>query len=109
MRFAILSLTLVLSVIACAKNSSSGGTATLTWNPVKTDSRGKALTDVAGYKIYYGTSANAMHTVVVLKNPTQTTYIVKDLHPGTWYFAISAYTTSGTEGSLSNIGSKTIK
>src|ERR1700747_3214833 len=104
MRCAVVSLTLALSVTACAKQPLSG-TATLSWNPVKTDSSGKTLTNVAGYKIYYGTSANAMHIVVVLKNPSQTTYVVKDLHPGTWYFAVSAYTTSGTEGSFSNVAS----
>ena len=50
-----------------------------------------------------------MYTVVTLKDPTQTTYVVKDLYPGPWYFAVNAYTTSGTEGALSNVASKTIK
>ena len=108
MRFVIAIVTLALGATACAKQASSG-TATLSWTPVKTDSNGKALKDIAGYKIHYGTSPDAMNVVVVLKNPNQTSYVVKGLHPGTWYFAISAYTASGAEGVLSKVGSKTIK
>jgi|SRR4029077_18744497 hypothetical protein len=108
MRFVIVSLTLALGVTACAKESFSG-TATLSWTPVKADTSGEALKNIAGYKIHYGTSSKAMDTVVVLKSPNQTTYVVKDLHPGTWYFAVGAYTTSGAEGALSKVASKTIK
>jgi hypothetical protein len=107
MRFVIVGLALALDV-AAAKEPLSG-TATLSWTHVKTDTRGKALKNIAGYKIYYGRSSKAMNTVVVLKNPNQTTYVVKDLQRGTWYFTVSAYTTSGAEGVLSNVASKTIK
>jgi hypothetical protein len=108
MRFVIVSVTLALGVAACAKEPFSG-TATLSWTPVKTDTSGKALKNIAGYKIHYGTSSKAMNTVVVLNDPKQTTYVVKDLHAGTWYFAVSAYTTSGAEGALSEVASKRIK
>ena len=107
MRFCIVNLILVLVVTACVKQPASG-TATLTWTPMAKDTHGVTLTNLAGYKIHYGTSAKAMDTVVVLKNPNQTNYVVKDLHPGTWYFAVSAYTTSGAESAVSDIGSKTI-
>jgi hypothetical protein len=112
MRFTVMSLTLALIVTACAKVNPGeplSGTATLIWTPVKTDTSGKALKDVAGYRIHYGSSAKAMDTVVVLKDPRQMTYVVKDLSPGTWYFAVSAYTTSGAEGALSSVSSKTIR
>ena len=108
MRFAIVGLILFLSVIACAKQPSNG-TATLSWNPVKTDTSGRTLTNIAGFKVYYGTSPTAMSTVVVLNNPNQTTYVVKDLHRGTWYFAVTTYTASGAESARSNVVSKTIR
>jgi hypothetical protein len=111
-RFGVVSLTLALIVTACVKESPGeplSGTATLTWTPVKTDISGKALKGLAGYRIHYGISAKAMYTVVVLKDPGKTTYVIKDLYPGTWYFAVSAYTASGAEGALSNVASKTIK
>ena len=112
MRIRVASLVVVLSVTACVKESPDGplpGTATLTWTPVRTDASGKTLQGLAGYRIRYGTSAEAMYTVVILKDPRQTTYVVKDLYPGKWYFAVSAYTTSGTEGALSGVATKTIK
>jgi len=88
MRFAMVGLILAFTVFACAKQTSNG-TARLSWNPVKTDLSGTTLTNIAGYKIYYGTSPRAMGTVVVLKNPSQTSYVVENLHAGTWYFIIN--------------------
>jgi hypothetical protein len=84
------------------------GSATLTWTPVTEDTNGAALTDLAGYEIYYGTSANAMQTNIELPDPTQTTCLVTNLAPGTWYFAVAAYTSGGAQGVLSNVASKTI-
>jgi hypothetical protein len=75
---------------------------------VTKDTTGNTLEDLAGYKIRYGTSLEDMDTVEVLENPSQTTYVVQGLSPGTWYFAASAYTTDGIESALSNVGSKTI-
>jgi hypothetical protein len=112
MRFGLASPALVLSVTACVKGSPDepfSGTATLTWTPVRTDVSGKALQDLAGYRIRYGTSAKAMYSVVTVKDPRQTTYVVKDLYPGKWYFTVSAYTSTGAESALSGVASKTIK
>lgn len=113
MRLALASLFLTLTVVACAKESAQqafSGTATLHWDPVKADTSGKTLTNFGGYKIRYGPSASAMwYTIEVPGNPNTTTYVVKNLPPGTWYFAVSAYTTGGAEGARSNLGSKTIR
>jgi hypothetical protein len=61
--------------------------------------------DLAGYKIYYGTSSRNYSTVVDVKKVTS--YTVTGLGPGTWYFALTAYNTSGAESSFSNEVSKT--
>jgi Fibronectin type III domain len=111
-RFAVVSVGLLLTTAACVKtNPDQGfsGSATLTWTAVKTDSRGNALKDLAGYKVRYGTSPGALYNVVVLKDPAQTTYVVRDLYPGTWYFTVCAYTRRNVEGSPSAVGVKTIK
>jgi hypothetical protein len=111
MRFGAVSMALVLTVTACVKKAEQpfNGTATVTWAAVKVDTNGKALKDLAGYKIHYGTSPKSMYNVVVLKQTNQTSYVVTDLYPATWYFAVSAYTTHGTESRLSEVVSKTIK
>jgi large repetitive protein len=97
-----------LPAFSITVNQVSNGSATLNWTSVTQNTNGSVLTNLAGYKIHYGTSANALNTVVVLANPSLTTYLVPNLSPGTWYFGVSAYASNGTEGVLSNVGAKTI-
>jgi hypothetical protein len=111
MRCAAIRLILVLSVTGCGSVSPQqffSGSATLNWDPVTKDTRGNTLENLAGYKIHYGASVDAMDTVEMPTDPSQTTYTVNNLSPGTWYFAVSAYTTDGAEGALSDVASKTI-
>src|ERR1700751_1113812 len=56
---------------------------------------------VAGYTISYGRPPAALDNVVSVANPDVTTYQVTDLSPGTWYFAIAAYSSRGEQGVLS--------
>jgi Fibronectin type III domain len=84
------------------------GTANLTWTPVTQNTDGTPATDLAGYQIRYGTSPAALDTTIVEADPTQTSYVVTNLTPGTWYFAVAAYTNDGTPGVMSNLASKTI-
>jgi len=74
---------------------------------VTTDTAGNGLTGLAGYEVHYGTS-DSMPYLIVVPDPQQTTYTVPGLAPGTWYFSVNAYTTSGVEGLRSNTASKTI-
>ena len=86
----------------------TSGSATLSWTAPVDNTNGTALTDLAGYNVYYGTSPTAMTTVVNIASAGTTTYTVGNLAAGTWYFAVNAYTTGGTESTLSSTGSKTI-
>ena len=63
------------------------GSATLSWTPPTANTDGTALTDLAGYKIYWGTSAGNYPNSVVVDNPGLTSYVVEQLTPATWYFA----------------------
>jgi hypothetical protein len=98
-----------LPAFSITVNQTSNGSATLIWTPVTQNTNGTVLTDLAGYKVYYGRSASAMNTVVVLANPSLTTYLVTELSSGTWYFGVTAYARDGTHSALSNIGTKTIQ
>lgn len=84
------------------------GTATLAWEAPTTNTDGQPLTDLAGYRIYYGTDANNLTASVQLGSIGLQTYVVDDLGAGTWYFAVKAYTSAGAESSLSQVVSKTI-
>jgi large repetitive protein len=98
-----------LPTFSITVNQVSNGTASLDWTAVTQNTNGTAIVGLAGYKVFYGTSPSAMNTVVVLSNPTVTTYLVTNLSSGTWYFGVAAYTSSGTQGALSNVGQKTIQ
>lgn len=85
------------------------GSATLDWTPVTQNTDGSVLADLAGYKLYYGTSPDGLDTIIVLPNPSLTAYIVTSLPSGTWYFGVTAYTGNGAESALSNVGQKAIQ
>jgi hypothetical protein len=84
------------------------GKATLSWvKPTKT-STGATLTGLAGFRIYYGKSSTSLTNRLSLPNPALTSAVIESLDGGRWYFAITAYTTSGSESAKSAIVSKYI-
>jgi uncharacterized lipoprotein NlpE involved in copper resistance len=89
-------------------SGSGSGTATLSWEAPTTTTSGSALTDLAGYRIYYGISASDLSQSIQLDTVGVQTYVIDNLGRGTWYFAIRAVTTVGVESALSDIVSKTI-
>lgn len=64
--------------------------------------------DLAGYRIYYGSSPKELSHTVHVGTVGLQTYVIDNLEPGTWYFAIIALAADGTESRLSEVVSKTI-
>jgi hypothetical protein len=90
-------------------NQVSNGTATVSWTPPLYNSDGSALTNLAGYRIHYGTATNSLNQTIQVANVGAASYTVANLTSGTWYFGVSAYTTSGVESALSNVASKAVQ
>jgi hypothetical protein len=86
----------------------ASGSATLTWMAPTENTNGTPLTNLAGYQIYYGTSATVMSQSVKIANPGIVTYVVSNLSPGTWYFSVKAYTSANVESGTSAVVSTTI-
>jgi Putative Ig domain len=86
----------------------ANGSATLTWVPPTQNTNGTPLTNLAGYQIYYGTSATVMSQSVKIANPGIVTYVVSNLSPGTWYFSVRDYTSANVESGTSTVVSTTI-
>jgi hypothetical protein len=84
------------------------GTATLSWVAPDQNTDGSALTNLAGYRIYYGAGAHALTEVVEVPTVGITEYVIDNLAVGTYYFSIRAYSSMGIESALSNIVSDTI-
>jgi hypothetical protein len=89
-------------------SSSSAGSVTLTWVAPTDNTNGTPLTDLAGYHIHYGTSPDNLTQVIELAGTGNTEFELGGLAPGTYYFAVTAYTTMGTESAESDVGYKTI-
>ena len=72
------------------------------------NTNGTALTDLAGYRIYYGSSPQDLSHTVQIKSVGQQTYVIEGLEPGTWYFAVEAVAANGGQSRLSEVAVKTI-
>jgi hypothetical protein len=92
--------------IAVTENAT--GSVTLDWTAPTENTNGTPLTNLGGYWIYYGTSANALTKTIQIANPGIVTYVISNLSPGTWYFAVSAYTTADVQSGRSAVASKTL-
>jgi hypothetical protein len=97
-----------LAPFSITVTQSASGTATLNWVAPTQNTDGSALTNLAGYHIYYGTSPGNLNQSVQIANPGLTTYVLSNLAAGTWYFSVNDYTTAGAESAVSNVVSKTL-
>jgi hypothetical protein len=93
---------LVFGMLACCFEAVAGDV-TLAWDAV-------SATDLAGYKVYYGTSSGVYLSPITVPG-TQTSYTVTSSHfqPGQfYYFAVTAIDSLGNESGFSNEVSKMI-
>jgi len=86
----------------------SSGSATVNWTPPLDNTDGSVISNLAGYKIYYGTTSTALNQSIQVSNAGLASYMVSNLSSGTWYFGVTAYTSDGTESALSNVASKRV-
>jgi Putative Ig domain/Fibronectin type III domain len=85
------------------------GSATLNWLPPTQNVDGSPLTNLAGYKVYWGNSQGSYPNSTTLNNAGLTSYVVENLVPGSYFFAVTAVNTAGTESAQSGPASKTIQ
>jgi hypothetical protein len=85
------------------------GSAMLTWNPPTQNTDGSPLTDLAGYKVYWGTTPGSYSSSVVLSNAGLSSYVVDQLAPATWYFVLTGVNSAGVESGFSNQASKQVR
>jgi hypothetical protein len=98
-----------LPAFSITVNAPANGNASLSWTPPTENTDGSNLSNLAGFRIQYGTSPTALTQTIQISNPGVVTYDVTGLNAGNWYFAIRAYNSSGAESANSNVVSKTIQ
>lgn len=96
-----------LNAFSISVTQISNGSAMLSWIPPAFNTDGTPLTNLSGYRIYYGTSPAALTRAVDVANAGVASYLVENLSPATWHFAIKAVA-GGVESDLSNVATKTI-
>jgi hypothetical protein len=85
------------------------GSVTLSWTPPTQNTDGSVLNNLAGYKVYWGTSQSSYSNSVTVNNAGLSRYVVEQLTPATWYFAVTALNAAGSESGFSNVVTKTIQ
>jgi hypothetical protein len=84
------------------------GSVSLSWQAPSQNTDGSALTDLAGYRIYYGTTRGNYTEQVSIDNPGLTTYVVENLSSNTWHFVATAVNDDGIESDFSGVASMTV-
>lgn len=120
--FNLLSATILFVLLSACGNQITGSNTTtasqavgpdnvsLSWIAPTTRADGSYLpaTQLAGYRIYMGTSATDLTPLVDLDDESITQYTVNNLSTGIYYFAITAFDTDGLESGLSQIVHKQV-
>ena len=89
--------------------TSSASGVTVSWVAPKSNTDGSVLNDLSGFYLYYGSSADGTTQKVQIASSTQTTYSLTGLAAGnTYFFAVTAYNSSGVQSSQSTVVSATI-
>lgn len=81
---------------------------TLSWTAPTQNEDGTTLTDLAGYKLYYGKSSRNYTNSITIDNASVTTYVVENLSPDTYYFAATAFNLNGVESRYSGEAVKSL-
>ncbi len=84
------------------------GSATLSWSPPTQNTDGSQLRSLGGYKIFWGSAANKLSNSITVENAGVARYVVENLAPGNYFFAMTAFDRKGTESARSTVASKTI-
>ncbi len=97
-----------LQSFAITVTAVTNGSSTLSWTPPTHNTDGSTLQNLAGYRIYWGTSQSSLSNSITVNNSGLSSFVVEQLSPATWYFAVSALNAQGVESTRSNVASKTI-
>ena len=85
------------------------GSATLSWTPPTQNTDGSPLNNLVGYRVYWGQTQGNYSNSITVNNAGLASYVVEQLTPATWHFAVTALNAAGVESGFSNVASKTIQ
>jgi hypothetical protein len=68
---------------------------TLRWTRPTQNTDGTQLTNLAGYRVFYGQASRKYSRSLSICSPWIVSTVIEDLPRGTWYFAVKSVTTGG--------------
>lgn len=83
------------------------GTATLSWTPPTRYTDGSLLTQLAGYRVYYGVQQGYYPNSLTV-GPSLATVVINRLPTARYYFVMTAVDSLGTESAYSNVASANV-
>ena len=86
-----------LAPFSISVTASATGSITVSWTAPTENDDGSPLTDLAGYKIYYGTEPGNYTTRVDVDSAGVTTWVIDELPAGTYYLAATSVNGIGVE------------
>jgi hypothetical protein len=72
------------------------GTVTLNWTPPTSNEDGSPLTDLAGFRVYYGQTPGAWEKQLDVPAAVASLEL-QGLATGSWYFVVTSYNATGAE------------
>lgn len=75
---------------------------TLRWQAPTQNVDGSPLTDLAGYRVYWGTTSRSYDGSATIDSPTTTEWEAADLATGEYFFALTAFDSEDNESGYSN-------
>ena len=84
------------------------GSATVFWNVPTTNADGSPLTDLAGFRVRYGTASQNYTAELEVNDATAESLLIEDLAPATYFFVVTAFDRSENESAVSLEVSKLI-
>lgn len=98
---------LIFQLIACSSGDGSGqaagGIGALAWvaPTERADGAPMSLSEIAGYKIYYGDAAGVYPNIIDVLDKSAVELDLKSLSPGRYHFVITTVDTEGRESRFS--------
>lgn len=81
--------------------ASTASSVTVSWQAPADNTDGSVVTNLTGYKIYYGEAPRNYSSTIQVPTTGLMTYVVENLSPGQYYFAVTAYNSLGEESDFS--------
>jgi len=101
----------IVNLVACGGGGATQPASvavTISWSVPSFNIDGSPLTDVAGYRVYYGTEPrNWAANWVLVTGGSVTGTTINGLTPGTYYFAVATVNSKGFESSPTGVVSGT--